>query len=158
MSPNPPPETRFKRILFCTDFAESAEAAFDFAIDAAIRRPGSTLYLLHVVQEPDALFWKSYIRAAEGVDEEAKRAMDAKMAESYLARVPAGLPVKVEVRVGPDAAVILQFAEEERIDLIVIGRHIHSGIENAIFGGVVEKIVRKAKCAVLVVPLEYARA
>ena len=48
------PESRFKRILFCTDFSESADAAFDFALDAAIRRPDSTLYLLHVIHEPDA--------------------------------------------------------------------------------------------------------
>ena len=53
MNPSALPETRFKRILFCTDFSESADAAFEFALDAAIRRPGSTLFLLHVIHEPD---------------------------------------------------------------------------------------------------------
>ena len=152
------PESRFKRILFCTDFSESADAAFDFAVDAAVRRPGSTLYLLHVIHEPDAQFWKSYIYEVEGVDEQAKRAIDAKMAESYCARVPPGVPVKVDVRIGPDAATILQVAEEARIDLIVLGRHGHGGVQKALFGNVSEKIVRKARCAVLIVPLEYARA
>jgi nucleotide-binding universal stress UspA family protein len=56
-----PGETRFKRILFCTDFSESADAAFDFAVDAAARRPGSVLYVLHVIHEVDAQFWKSYL-------------------------------------------------------------------------------------------------
>jgi nucleotide-binding universal stress UspA family protein len=157
MNSDPHPGTRFKRILFCTDFSESADAVFDFAIDAAIRRPGSTLYLLHVIHEPEAQFWKSYLYEVEGVDEEARRAIDAKMAESYRARVPAGIPVKVEVRIGPDAATILQFAEEERIDLILLGRHGHGGVGKALFGSVAEKIVRKARCPVLVVPLDYAR-
>ena len=153
----PSPEPCFERILFCTDFAESADAAFDFAVDIARRRPGSTLCILHVIHEPEAQFWRSYISAAEGVDEEAKRAIDAKVAETYLTRIPAGLPVNVEVRIGPDAAVILQFAKHARIDLIVLGRLSHGGLEKALFGGVAEKIVRKASCAVLVVPLEYAR-
>ena len=45
----------YERILFCTDFSENADFAFDYAIDAAKRRPGSTLYLFHVIPEPEAL-------------------------------------------------------------------------------------------------------
>jgi nucleotide-binding universal stress UspA family protein len=157
MDSNPYPETRFKRILFCTDFSESADAAFDFAVDAAIRRPGSTLYILHVIHEPDAQFWRSYLYEVEDVDEQAKRAIDVKIAESYCARVPAGVSVQVEVRAGPDATTVLQFAEEARIDVIVLGRHGRGGVQKALFGSVAEKIVRKARCAVLVVPLDYAR-
>jgi nucleotide-binding universal stress UspA family protein len=151
------PETRCKRILFCTDFSESADAAFDFAVDAAIRRPGSTLYLLHVIHEPDAQFWKSYIAEVDNIDADAKKAIDAKVAASYLSRVPKGMELKVEFRIGPDAATILEFAKATRIDLIILGRHGHGSMGKALFGSVAEKIVRKAGCAVLVVPLDYAR-
>jgi nucleotide-binding universal stress UspA family protein len=151
------PESRFKRILFCTDFSESADAAFEFALDAAIRRPGSTLYLLHVIHEPDAQFWKSYIAEVENVNAEAKKAIDAKVAAAYLSRVPQGVEVKVEFRIGPDAATILEFAKTAQVDVIILGRHGHSSVGKALFGSVAEKIVRKAECAVLVVPLEYAR-
>ena len=151
------PETRFKRILFCTDFSESADAAFDFALDAAVRRPGSTLYLLHVIHEPDAQFWKSYIAEVDNIDAEAKKAIDAKVAAAYLSRVPKGLDVKVEFRIGPDAATILEFAMARQIDVIILGRHGHSSVGKALFGSVAEKILRKAECAVLVVPLDYAK-
>jgi nucleotide-binding universal stress UspA family protein len=151
------PETRFKRILFCTDFSESADAAFDLALDSAVRRPGSTLYLLHVIHEPDAQFWKSYIAEVDNIDADAKKAIDAKVAASYLSRVPAGVELKVEFRIGPDAATILEFAKSTRIDLIILGRHGHSSMGKALFGSVAEKIVRKAECAVLVVPLSYAK-
>ncbi len=153
-----PPESRFKRILFCTDFSESADAAFEFALDAAVRRPGSTLYLLHVIHEPDAQFWKSYIAEVDNVNDEAKKAIDAKVAATYLSRVPEGLEVKVEFRIGPDAATILEFARTARVDVIILGRHGHSSVGKALFGSVAEKIVRKAECAVLVVPLSYAKA
>jgi nucleotide-binding universal stress UspA family protein len=151
------PETRFKRILFCTDFSESADAAFEFALDATRRRPGSTLHLLHVIHEPDAQFWKSYIADVDNIDAEAKKAIDEKVAAAYLSRVPPGMDVKVEFRIGPDAASILEFARTAQIDLIILGRHGHSGVGKTLFGGVAEKIVRKAGCAVLVVPLEYAK-
>jgi nucleotide-binding universal stress UspA family protein len=155
MTPSPHPETRFKRILFCTDFSDSAHAAFEFALDAAIRRPGSTLYLLHVLHEPDAQFWKSYVYEVENVDERARRSIDEKMA-AYLARVPPGMDARVEVRIGVDTTAILEFAKAMQIDVIILGRHGHSSVGKALFGSVAEKIVRKADCAVLVVPLSYA--
>ena len=157
MNSSPLPESRFKRILFCTDFSESADAAFDFALDAAIRRPSSTLYLLHVIHEPDAQFWKSYLAEVDNINDEAKKAIDSKVAASYLSRVPPGQEVKVEFRIGPDAATILEFAKATKMDVIILGRHGHSSVGKALFGSVAEKIVRKAECAVLVVPLSYAK-
>ena len=41
--------------------------------------------------------------------------------------------------------------------MIILGRHGHSSMGKALFGSVAEKVVRKADCAVLVVPLSYAR-
>ena len=152
------PQSRFTRILFCTDFSESADAAFEFALDAVLRRPGSTLYLLHVIHEPDAQFWKSYIAEVENINDDAKKAIDAKVAASYLARVPKDVDLKVEFRIGPDAATILEFAKAAKVDVIVLGRHGHGGVGKKLFGSVAEKIVRKAQCAVLVVPLEYAKS
>ena len=158
MNTSPLPESRFKRILFCTDLSESADAAFDFALDTAIRRPGATLYVLHVIHEPDAQFWKSYLAEVDNINNDAKKVIDAKVASAYLSRVPPGLEVKVEFRIGPDAATILEFAKARQVDLIILGRHGHSSVGKALFGSVAEKIVRKADCAVLVVPLAYAKA
>jgi len=147
------PSSQFSTILFCTDFSENAGFAFDYAIDAAVRRPGSTLHLLHVVPEPDAQFWKTYIYEVEGVDEKAKHDIDAKIAEQYAPRVPEGVDFRVQMQVGRDYLKILEFAREIKADLIVIGRHGHSSLEKVLFGNVTEKVVRKADCAVLVVPL-----
>ena len=158
MNSDPHPETRFKRILFCTDFSESADAAFEFALDAVVRCPGSTLHLLHVIHEPDAQFWKSYLNEVENIDADARKAIDEKIATAYRSRVPAGVELTVAVRIGPDAATILEYAQSTRIDLIVLGRHGHGGVGKALFGSVAEKVVRKAGCAVLVVPLSYAQA
>jgi nucleotide-binding universal stress UspA family protein len=149
--------TPFRRILFCTDFSESADAAFDLAVDAAVRRPGAKLFLLHVIHEPDAQFWKSYIAEVDNINAEAKRAIDEKVAASYRARLPTGLEMEVAFRIGPDAATILEFARQTQVGLIVLGRHGHGGMGKALFGSVAEKVVRKADCAVLIVPLSYTQ-
>ena len=143
----------YERILFCTDFSENAEFAFDYAIDAAVRRPGSILYLLHVIPEPDAQFWKTYIYEVDDVDEKAKHDIDERIAKTYLARTPESVKLEIAIRVGKDYDTILEFAEEKNVDLIVMGRHGRSSLGKVLFGNVTEKISRKAQCAVLIIPL-----
>ncbi len=143
----------YERILFCTDFSENAEFAFDYALDAAVRRPGSILYLLHVIPEPEAQFWKTYIYEVDNVDQKAKHDIDERIAKSYLSRTPESVTIEVAIRVGKDSEAILEFAEEKNADLIVMGRHGRSSLGKVLFGNVTEKISRKAQCAVLIVPL-----
>ena len=147
----------YRRILVCTDFSENADLAFDFAIEAARRRPGCVLFLLHVIPEPDAQFWKTYIYEVDDVDRKAKQDIDAKVALAYRPKVPAGVDLRVEFRIGRDYMKILEFANENDIDLIVMGRQGHSGLEAVLFGNVTERVVRKAACPVLIVPLESKR-
>lgn len=154
---SPPPSPRFQRILFCTDFSESADAAFSFALDAALRPPGSSLHLLHVIHEPDAQFWKSYLYEVDNIDTQAKQAIDAKVAAAYGSLVPPGIEFHVDYRIGSDAATILKFARARQIDLMVLGRHGRGGVSRKLFGSVAEQVVRKAECAVLVIPLGYAQ-
>jgi nucleotide-binding universal stress UspA family protein len=147
----------FRRILFCTDFSENADYAFEHAIDATVRRPGATLYLLHVIPEPEAQFWKTYIYEVEGVDAKARADIDAKIALTYVPRVPPGIQFEIHMRIGKDYGEIIKFAEAHDVDLIILGRHGHSALEHALFGNVAEKVVRKARCAVLLVPLMRPR-
>ncbi len=150
-------KTHFQRILFCTDFSENADFAFSFAVDAAGRRPGSVLYLLHVIPESDAQFWRTYIYEVDGVDNKAKQDIDERIDRTYRSRLPQGMELHVEIRVGKDHQQILEFAREQRIDLIVLGRHGHKALEKALFGAVTEKVASRAECAVLVVPLTYRK-
>jgi len=150
-------KTAFQRILFCTDLSENADFAFTFALDAARRRPNSELYILHVIPETEAQFWKTYVYEVEDVDNKAKRDLDDRMKRTYLARIPANVNAAIEYRIGKDWQEILDFAQSKQIDLIVMGRQGSSAIQKALFGNVTEKVVRKAHCAVLVVPLSYQK-
>ena len=46
---------------------------------------------------------------------------------------------------------IVRLAEEESVDLIVLGTHGRTGLKHFLIGSVAEKVLRKAPCPVLVV-------
>ena len=140
----------FRRILFCTDFSANADFAFGFAVDAARRNAGCTLYLLHVLAEPEAQFWKSYIYEVDNVDARARAEIDRKIDTTYRPRIPQGIDFRAVFRVGSPDKQILAFAREERIDLIILGRQGHGSV---FFGNVAAKIARHAESPVLIVPL-----
>ncbi|MFI4910526.1 MAG: universal stress protein [Sedimentisphaeraceae bacterium JB056] len=146
------PKTSLDRILFCTDFSQNADFAFNYAVDAAMKRENAKLYLLHVIPESESQFWKQYIYEVEGVDIKAKHDIDARIEEAYRSKLPAGMEMEVQCRVGKDSEQILEYAREMDIDLIVLGRQGHGSLTKALSGNVSEKIVRKAHCAVMVIP------
>jgi nucleotide-binding universal stress UspA family protein len=50
------------------------------------------------------------------------------------------------------ATEILRYAKRHPIDLIVVGTHGHAGATRELLGNVADRVVRSARCPVLVVP------
>jgi nucleotide-binding universal stress UspA family protein len=76
--------------------------------------------------------------------------------EDYLrtlvGRLPAGPHYEVEAHVAPDAAAtIIERAEAERVDLIVMATHSRGGLTHALFGSTTEQVIRSGVAPVLVV-------
>lgn len=145
----------YRKILFCTDFSENAKFAFDFAVDAAIRNVGATLALLHVIPEPDAQFWKGYIYEVGDMDAKARADIDQAIDVDYRPRVPVGVTFEVEMRIGEASRAILEFAEQEEVDLIILGRQGRGAITQWLLGNITGRVVRKATCPVLIVPMAF---
>jgi len=143
----------FANILFCTDFSANADFAFPFACKAAMSNPGATLTLLHVIPEPDAQFWKGYIYEVGDMDAKARADIDQRIAD-YRTRLPPGLDLKVEMRIGDAARTILEYAEANAADLIVLGRQGHRPFTQWLLGNVAGKVAQKSPCPVLIIPLD----
>ena len=62
----------------------------------------------------------------------------------------AGLEAESIVLKGDPAERIVNFAEEQGVDMIVVGSHGIGGFERLVIGSVSEKVVRHAKIPVLV--------
>ena len=142
----------FTKILFCTDFNTDAMKAFHYTLNIAVGNPGSEIIMFHVIPEPDAQFWKSYIYEVDDVDVKAQHDIDKKIEEDYVPLIPEGIKWDTRYVIGNVGEEILEEAKKEKVDLIIIGRGAGKNIINRMLGNYTEKLIRKAKCPVLVVP------
>jgi len=92
----------------------------------------------------------------EGLDADLSGVRD-ETAARFRAASDAGIGVDVVVDVGEPADRILDRAEALSADAIVMGTHGATGFQRLMLGSVTEKVLRKARCAVLTVP-PHARA
>jgi nucleotide-binding universal stress UspA family protein len=79
--------------------------------------------------------------------------------ESYLQRVAREIHTDLEQvihiapKTGPIAHAILDFIETDDVDLVVMATHGRTGLRRWVYGSVTEKVMRQAKCALLIVHL-----
>ena len=134
---------RFTKILFPTDFSHTGDAALAMAASLA-RDNDATLYIVHV-QEPPAYYGggEMYYGMLDPTTDEL-----AKLLEDI---VPPDPTVKYEQHMltGDPACALVNFAETEHIDLIVLGTHGRGGLSRLLMGSVAEAVVRRATCPVL---------
>jgi nucleotide-binding universal stress UspA family protein len=61
--------------------------------------------------------------------------------------------IRREIRVGTPYQVIVELATAEAVDLIVMSTHGRTGLAHMLLGSVTERVLRRAPCPVLAVPL-----
>ncbi len=143
-----------KKILSPIDFSDFSFEAMRGAWDLA-RDVGAELHLLHVVV-PHGIFVPLLLtHDAEGAREMAREAGMVQQAEEELARVKKDQLVNspkvfTSVVIGPPVAKIIDYADQNAIDLVLISSHGRTGFNRMLIGSVAEKLVRGAPCSVLV--------
>jgi nucleotide-binding universal stress UspA family protein len=137
----------FQKILYCTDFSDGANKAFEKAA-AIASMTGGQLMVLHVI--PEAVGERERNREVwYARDVEKAKAV---MAEACVA--PFGVKSEPDVRYGKEAVQILDYAEEKGADLIVMGARGMGALTRLLGGGsVMEKVTQNSSIPVLVVPL-----
>jgi nucleotide-binding universal stress UspA family protein len=139
-----------RKILVPTDFSDCSEAALEYGRRMADAFGGS-LHLLHVVQDPYTQPWAAEAFPAPLGDllveweAQARKRMVSSLHEGERASVT------VATQIGSPFLEIVRYAQEQQIDLIVIGTHGRGPIGHMLLGSVAEKVVRKAPCPVLTV-------
>jgi universal stress protein A len=142
-----------KRILLCTDFSENSVAAREHAIDYAVAF-GASLSILHVVNSSRLGFPAFEVgvpfdlqEVLKGIEESVKKAFEIMVQECG----SSVRDVKTYSRIGVPANEIVRFAQEESVDLIVMGTHGWTGFRHLILGSTAENVVRTATCPILTV-------
>ncbi len=134
----------YKSILVPIDMAHIAKGMAVIDIASAQADKDAKIILLNVVEEiPD---WAA-VELPSGILEKSVRASQDRLETIASA---SGLDMEVEVRMGHSHKTILDVAEEKGVELIIIGSH-QPGTQDYILGSTAAKVVRHAKCSVLVV-------
>lgn len=124
------------RVLVGVDGSAASQAALDLAIDV-LGPCAETLVVAEVVDYDAAESdWRGRVVAAK------RRLITA-------AEQGGGRPMTCEVLAGPPAQTLAQFARENDIDVVVVGRHGH-GLSGRLVGDVTRELVRDAPVPVLV--------
>lgn len=142
---------RLKRILFPTDFSRCASQALAHALHLA-RRHQAELHVLHALVLHGYTNGKTLSAEIDLIETQLEQLAADRM-RSATKDLTAGIPVVVrEKKRGISVApVILEYADEHDVDLIVLGTHGRRGLEHLFLGSVAEEVVRIASCPVFTV-------
>jgi nucleotide-binding universal stress UspA family protein len=133
------------KILFPTDFSPASQEAMSWATSLA-RDSGATLLIMHVEEPPMAYGGgELYIDVQDNEREDLRKAL------VNVVPLDHQVPFEHKLLVGDPATAIVETAENEHADLIVMGTHGRTGLTRLLMGSVAESVVRKAGCPVLTI-------
>ena len=143
----------FERILLPVDFSEHSLAAFGHGALLASAF-GGRLELVHVVEHvlhTHPPFWVGEAALADELHRQALTSAELTL-KKLLAKLPKDAAVEVETHVlsGSLPGALVDYATESKADLIVISTHGRTGFARWLMGSVSERVLRAARCPVLV--------
>lgn len=135
----------FKTILAPTDFSDLSAAGVRYASRLA-KETGAELVVFNVVlvDESNAIDKRELAEHKVRLEE---------FVTDHLADEARELKIRQAVAGGQPFNAIVDCAESEHADLIVMSSHGRSGLSRMLIGSVTDKILRGARCPVLVVPV-----
>lgn len=132
-----------RRILVPIDFSSASEAALEYASFLAAEY-GAAVDVLHA--------WKPRRSGTSTLAQFAVSHAGHRMQELLSSLEAQGIvQVRGRLEKGPPAEAILDAAERDEYDLIIVGTHCSARFHHLLTGSVAEKIVRGARCPVLTV-------
>ena len=133
----------FKTILVPIDIANAGVSKSVIDIAATNGNADTQIILLNVVEEIPK--WA----AVELPHDIQEKSLQSAMAELNAISQATDIKTEVEVRVGHPYHTILEVAEEKKAELIIIASH-QPGLQDYLLGSTAAKVVRHAKCSVMV--------
>ena len=139
-----------KNIIVPTDFSTLSYTAFMYAKDIASRW-GAKIHVVYVLEkQPPFLAMRSLDvdedEVMTSMEDQAKKQLE----EAVKQFGEVEFEIETILRKGVDYEELVQYSKEINSDLIVIATHGRTGFVHTLIGSVAEKVIRHAKCPVLV--------
>ncbi len=140
----------FKKILIATDGSENARRAASYGVNIA-KATGAEVHALYIISTQHAVTTRTVMGWSEAFEEYLANKGGVAIADVEKLGKEAGVKVEPVFLKGIPADKILNYAEENNIDLIVMGTHGLTGIKRFLIGSVAESVVRHSKAPVMVI-------
>jgi nucleotide-binding universal stress UspA family protein len=143
------PMPGFKKVLFPIDFSECSEKVFPKALQTA-KTFDARLYLLFVARDISYLTNIDVSRdLLMNTVAEVARAGEKQM-EAFCDKYLNGFSnYETKVVIGSPEEEILKYADDQGIDLIVMGTHGRKGLERTLMGSVADHVIKHAAVPVM---------
>jgi len=141
-------------ILWPSDASESSIRALQAAVELAKQHEARLFGLQVVPQVPiysDAAVPLTTFDVPR-YEEELKTAAQKQLQKTMADLVPEGIKAESAVEIGKPSDIILTFAMERKVDLIVMASHARTGLSHFLIGSVTEDTIRRSTIPVLVIP------
>ncbi|ELY55532.1 universal stress protein [Natronolimnohabitans innermongolicus] len=149
----------YDRILLPTDAEKGAELATEHAITVA-ESTGAELHLLYVVDSDvySSYTGDEYVHEFEGLESALEQIGEDALEAAADAARDAGLEPTTAVRHGTPHEEVLAYADDEAVDVIVMGSKERPGEYRQLLGSVTERVSRLASRPVTIVKTPVAGA
>ncbi|MCX7797684.1 MAG: universal stress protein [Melioribacter sp.] len=146
---------KIRNIIVPTDFSILSFSAFDYARDLA-EKFGAKIHLIYVLEKTPPFL---AMRSLDVTEEEIMKSMEEEALNQLndaakKLREDSDIEIIEVCRKGIDYEEIVNYSKEVENGLIVIATHGRTGILHTLLGSVAEKVIRYAKCPVLVITPE----
>ena len=143
-----------QKVLWPTDFSEASFKALEPAKELA-QQFSAELWVMHVILPISASLLPH--EDFKGYEQKQTRYVHSELTRIIRDRIGTDLEVQRVVTSGNPAEEIVQVAEKEHINVIVIATHGESAFHNFVFGSVAERVIRLSSRPVLVIRCPKAR-
>ena len=137
-------EPAFRRILVTTDFSEGTADALEYAFSIA-QENESRITLLHVISDIAMDVSRKY---RESIIDGVERKLEGLVPDEAWE----WCDIHTKVEVGHPYQLIERTLERDKPDLLVMNIHGKGMLDRALLGSTAERVVRSAKCPVLLIP------
>ncbi|MEO9211411.1 MAG: universal stress protein [Ginsengibacter sp.] len=152
-----------KKILIALDYEESAEKIAKAGYDLA-KSMNASVILLHVTADPtyysslnySPIFGFDSFSNLDILQEDAIQQIE-KAALGYVQHMKDRLgdnSIQIEIRSGDFGDNILDIAAELNTDIIVMGTHSRSALDNFLMGSVAKKVIQKSTIPIFIIPIK----
>lgn len=142
---------KITKILVPTDLSDLSKRGVRYALELA-RENGAQVVVYHVIDVGDE--WAEgheHIHVSGDIIGDTTKTLDKFLQQNFADCINL-VEVRKLVEIGKPFRALVDKAEREGVDLIILATHGRTGLSHMLMGSVAEKVVSRASCPVLVIP------